>query len=91
MADNGSAGNLFNDRRGMNPFQPVAPAPVRFNAQPSTPSVNTYGGDSYLGHGMRLPNGALPRVQINGKVFTRANPDQPGLRQRQVEIGERGD
>lgn len=94
MADNGSAGNLFNDRRGTNPFQPVTPAPVRFSARPMAPQLSGpggYGGDSYLGHGTRLSNGMLAPTQFNGKVYTRNNPDLVDLRRQQISIGERTD
>lgn len=100
---NGMAPN-FNDRRGQNPFQRVIPSnmqPQSMAAQRakhpginvlgavSYHSIHSFGGDSYLGQGVALPNGALPPRVINGRTYTRDNPDVVGLRRRQLEIGER--
>lgn len=96
MAENGSAPS-FNDRRGQNPFQPVVPASMRPKSmvaqaaqhRPMVQMTHSFGGDSYLGQGRTIPNGALPPTIFNGKTYTRDNPDVVGLRRRQVEIGER--
>lgn len=76
----------FNDRRGTNPFQAVvSTAPRRAMADFTHP----HSIDSYIGRGTTTANGALPPKVINGRTFTRDNPDVVSLKRRQIEIGER--
>lgn len=72
MADNGRAPS-FNDRRGQNPFQPVAvkrPSQRKDFARPERQV------ESYIGQGNTGPNArALPKY-YNGAAQSRSNPDQ---------------
>lgn len=72
MADNGRAPS-FNDRRGQNPFQPVAVKRATPRTEFSRPERQV---DSYIGKGNAGPNAkALPKY-FNGATQSRVNPDQ---------------
>ena len=84
MADNGRAPG-FNDRRGTNPFQPVAPVRPKVrteHARPVRPEI------SYNGQGQVLPNGVKPTTTCNGMAFPRENPNVRERTQRLMELGE---
>lgn len=51
-------------------------------------SAIPYQYDSYIGHGLRMPNGAAPLRSINGHGTLRENPDTLNLQQRRLSIGD---
>lgn len=86
MADNGSAGSVFRDRRGENPFQPVQ------TSKPKAIQHRTYEEKddwSYNGRGTRNPNGEQPTTTYNGRSFPRENPDLAGRKKALQRMGER--
>jgi hypothetical protein len=73
MAENGKAGNVFNDRRGTNPFQPVQSPKLKVRKDHARPERLV---ESYNGQGNNTPNArALPRY-LNGVAISRQNPDK---------------
>lgn len=80
---------LFNDRRSRNAPMGQTPSQQRAKHAPIYESVHDFGGDSYLGQGASIPNGSLPPRIINGKSYTRDNPDTAGLQRSRLKIGER--
>lgn len=78
MADNGKAGNVFTDRRGMNPFQPMKPQRPSQAKHQFTEREDDY---AYNGRGARNPNGSTPLQSFNGRTFPREDPDIAGRRQ----------
>lgn len=76
----------FNDRRGQNPFQPVAPARPKVrtqHARPTRPEI------SYNGQGTATPNGERQTQVFNGMTFPRENPNVQARTKRLNELGER--
>lgn len=78
MAENGKAGNVFSDRRGTNPFQPMKPQRPSQPKHQYTENTDDY---AYNGRGTRNPNGATPMMAFNGRTFPREDPDVAGRRQ----------
>ena len=86
MAENGKAGNVFSDRRGQNPFQPVAPARPKVRKDHAKPERLV---ESYNGQGANSPNArALPRY-LNGVTISRQNPDQVHTYDTELRLGKR--
>lgn len=87
----------FNDRRGTNPFRPVVPAGMRsktpqeqvdYHARTVVPTHY----DTYNGRGTKgaAAYGKLPARQLNGRIMPRENPDEVGLRDSLIKLGEVG-
>lgn len=85
MAENGKAPG-FSDRRGQNPFQPVAPSRPKVRTQHNAPQRPV---ESYNGMGTNTPNGtALPRY-LNGFSISRESPDQQKRYETEIKLGLR--
>lgn len=86
MASNGSAGNVFSDRRGQNPFQPVKPSQPKVRTQHARPQRPV---EDYNGMGASTPNGsAIPRY-LNGFQISRQSPDERKRYDTEIRLGLR--
>jgi hypothetical protein len=84
LADNGRAPG-FNDRRGSNPFQPVASARLKVRTdhrQVERPF------ESYNGQGARQFNGRKG-YSLNGMTISRKSPDEQKRYETELKLGIR--